>query len=105
MNESKRDRIAARAYEIWEEEGRPPNKAEEHWRRAEQEVAREDRPEQMGGPSEAARAREVDTRPAPPIDAAPLLGEAGAASADTGAKRLKPKSGRPRRPRTERQHD
>jgi len=39
MNQSKRDEIAALAYRIWVEEGRPPGKAQEHWLRAEQEVA------------------------------------------------------------------
>lgn len=34
-----RDEIAARAYRIWEAEGRPADKAEEHWLRAEQELA------------------------------------------------------------------
>ena len=28
------DRIRLRAYEIWEEEGRPDGRAEEHWRMA-----------------------------------------------------------------------
>lgn len=37
----RRDRIAARAYQTWQEEGRPENRAEEHWLRAEQEVCRE----------------------------------------------------------------
>ena len=33
-----RDAIAARAREIWEEEGRPDGRAEEHWLRAEAEL-------------------------------------------------------------------
>jgi hypothetical protein len=33
-----RDAIAARAREIWEEEGRPDARAEEHWLRAEAEL-------------------------------------------------------------------
>ena len=33
-----RDAIAARAQEIWEEEGRPDGRAEEHWLRAEAEL-------------------------------------------------------------------
>lgn len=32
------EEIAARAYEIWEREGRPANKADEHWLRAEREL-------------------------------------------------------------------
>jgi len=80
MKQSKRERIEARAYAIWESEGRPPNKDAEHWRRAEQEVAREEAAGQMGGRSESVPASDVDTRPAPPLAAAPPLGDA-----DTGA--------------------
>jgi len=32
------DQIASRAREIWEENGRPEGKAEEHWQRAESEL-------------------------------------------------------------------
>ena len=32
-------RIRARAHEIWEAEGRPSDRAEAHWQRAEQEIA------------------------------------------------------------------
>lgn len=35
------DAIAARAYRIWEEEGKPVGRAEEHWNRAKDEVQRE----------------------------------------------------------------
>jgi DUF2934 family protein len=100
MNRSKRDEIAARAHQIWEEEGRPPNKAEEHWRRAEQDVARQDQSEQMGG-SERAPEREVDTRPAPPVDAAPPLDRTADMPDDAAAKKVKPKTGRSRRTRNE----
>ena len=33
------ERIRDRAHEIWEREGRPADKAEEHWRRATTELA------------------------------------------------------------------
>jgi hypothetical protein len=33
------ERIKQRAYALWEQEGRPEGRAEEHWRRAEAEVA------------------------------------------------------------------
>lgn len=36
-----RDAIEARAREIWEQEGRPEGRAEEHWLRAEAELAAE----------------------------------------------------------------
>jgi hypothetical protein len=32
-------RIKKRAYELWEQEGHPGGRAEEHWRRAEAELA------------------------------------------------------------------
>lgn len=32
------DRIRERAHEIWQEEGRPEGRADEHWRRAEGEL-------------------------------------------------------------------
>lgn len=58
------ERIKRRAYELWEEEGRPSGREEEHWRRAEQEIAAEARGEQPapsaspgGDEAEAARAR------------------------------------------------
>ena len=35
------EEIAARAYKIWEREGRPANKADEHWLRAERELCGE----------------------------------------------------------------
>jgi hypothetical protein len=36
------DEISRRAHAIWEEEGRPEGKAEEHWMRAVRELSRED---------------------------------------------------------------
>ena len=42
MTVSLEDRIRARAQELWEQEGRPDGKAEEHWRQASQEVREED---------------------------------------------------------------
>jgi len=37
MSEQQEDRIRERAYQIWEEEGRPEGDQEKHWRRAEAE--------------------------------------------------------------------
>ena len=94
MNENRRGRIAARAHQIWEAEGRPRDKAEEHWRRAEQEVAREERSGQMGEGAQP----DVDRRPEPPVDAAPPLEGADTAPAapDTAARKSKRKVGRTR---------
>ena len=33
-----RERVRERAYSLWEQEGRPEGRAEDHWRRAEAEV-------------------------------------------------------------------
>lgn len=41
MTEVKQEEIAARAYRIWEQEGRPPGKEVEHWLRAEWEIGGE----------------------------------------------------------------
>jgi hypothetical protein len=101
MNQSKRERIEARAYEIWESEGRPPNKEAEHWRRAEQEVAREEASQQMGGRTENASA--VDTRPAPPLEAAPPLGNADIAPEGGAQKRTLKKPTRSRKKPADRQ--
>ena len=95
MKPSKIERIAARAYEIWEQEGRPPDKAAEHWRRAEQAVAAEDKAEQMGAPPP-----EVDTRPVPPLEAAPPLAGEDRPAEDPAQKPAKRKSA-PRRKRGE----
>lgn len=37
-----RSKVEIRAFEIWEREGRPDGKAEEHWNRAVAEIAREE---------------------------------------------------------------
>lgn len=38
MSEDREQRIRERAHRIWEEEGRPEGREDEHWRRAEREV-------------------------------------------------------------------
>jgi Protein of unknown function (DUF2934) len=39
MNAEREEEIRARAHAIWEEEGRPEGKSEEHWQRACREIA------------------------------------------------------------------
>ena len=41
-NAEKEQRIRARAYEIWLEEGRPDGRENDHWRRAEAQISTED---------------------------------------------------------------
>lgn len=61
MNEAREHVIRERAYRIWESEGRPDGKHEEHWRRAFEEVhGLEDLPE----------AQDSDRLVAPTSDAA-----------------------------------
>jgi hypothetical protein len=38
--ETEDQEVKARAYEIWEREGRPEGRHDEHWRQAQQELAR-----------------------------------------------------------------
>jgi hypothetical protein len=42
MGEDRIERIKQRAYDYWEEEGRPRGRHKEHWLRAEREIAAED---------------------------------------------------------------
>jgi hypothetical protein len=42
MSGSREDRVRARAHRLWEEEGCPSGREEEHWRRAEAEIAAEE---------------------------------------------------------------
>jgi hypothetical protein len=50
MQNDHSDRIRQRAQEIWEQEGRPEGRAEEHWARAERELG----PPPAGGRAKAA---------------------------------------------------
>jgi hypothetical protein len=38
-NDTLHERIKRRAYSLWEQEGRPEGRADDHWQRAEAEVA------------------------------------------------------------------
>jgi hypothetical protein len=67
----RREDIAAKAYEIWEREGRPANKADEHWLRAERELCGETSvPASEPGESQLSRA---DPRPSSPVTRAGSL--------------------------------
>ena len=75
MQSDRHSRIKDRAYHIWLSEGRPHGKDEEHWHRAEREVAAEE-----GGTAKPARGTKS--------------GKAAPAEAGTPAK--KPPAGKPR---------
>jgi hypothetical protein len=49
MDEDHLQRIRARAHALWEQEGRPEGRSEEHWQRACQELAEEDERPATGG--------------------------------------------------------
>ena len=51
------DRIKTRAYSLWEQEGRPEGRADEHWGRAEAEVIDADTSEEAGPGTPGGRAR------------------------------------------------
>jgi hypothetical protein len=65
MDTAKHQDIAARAYAIWEQEGRPDGRSIEHWHRAERELSTVDRdPPAAGSGARAARsATDTPTRP------------------------------------------
>lgn len=59
MATSREDKIRARAQAIWEAEGRPQGRADEHWTQAEREVAGEE--EAAGGvPKKSVRGRKAE---------------------------------------------
>ena len=67
MAEEDHEKIRARARRMWEQEGRPEGRAEEHWARARRQVdaEREDAPPSSAGPGGAttsARSPEDDAR-------------------------------------------
>ena len=55
MDTDRQERVRQRAYQLWEQEGRPDGKAEEHWRRAEEEIARDEEPSAPTTPEELGR--------------------------------------------------
>ena len=85
-------RIRERAYRIWEEEGRPDGRAEEHWERARFLVGLEDNAQagQLPNPSVEDRERGWNTPPPPepvePIEALENQGEFPDRFADQGDK-------------------
>jgi hypothetical protein len=45
MDQDREERVRRRAHEIWEQEGRPEGRHEDHWRQAREEIDRESPPE------------------------------------------------------------
>jgi hypothetical protein len=76
------EEVSRRAYELWEQEGRPEQKDLHHWLRAEQELRRE---REGAGNSNGTNAQSV-SRP-PSTDVRPLQGTRAAAAAGRDNKR------------------
>jgi hypothetical protein len=64
MNDDIKALITARAHEIWEEQGRPTGRSEEHWRQAERDILGRE----GGAPGAWARA-EGGAEPPAPVEA------------------------------------
>jgi DUF2934 family protein len=63
MDTDRLERVRQRAYELWEQEGRPDGKEEEHWRRADAEIACEEAPSAPTTSEELGRAPTVAEQP------------------------------------------
>ena len=79
--------ISRRAYELWEQEGRPESRDLHHWLRAEQELLAEQQKATPSRGTDAARAQNTDTQP--------LQGTRAAAAANREAKPAAKRSGPP----------
>ncbi|MGR3780462.1 MAG: DUF2934 domain-containing protein [Albimonas sp.] len=71
MTDDLETRIRMRAHDLWQREGRPDGRDADHWREAEQEIAREDSEAEFKATPEAA--------PAPPEGTPPLSPRGGVA--------------------------
>lgn len=72
MQAGRTERIRARAYELWERDGCPAGRAEEHWRKAEEEIAEEDgRPELPPGLAETPAEYRPEDEEAPDLQREP----------------------------------
>ena len=69
-------RIRERAYDLWQQDGRPEGREAEHWERARQLIAIEDNPEAATLPNPAARGRPAGPeQPVEPLEAVENQGE------------------------------
>jgi hypothetical protein len=65
--QSREERIRARAHQIWEEEGRPEGRSDAHWERATIEVGLQD--------NQSDRLKPAETTPTEPVDMVANQGE------------------------------
>ncbi len=80
MASDREEKIRSRAYTIWQREGGPEGRGEEHWAQAEREI---DNEEAAGG--DASRGARVTTSDDPTRSAAPSGGASGFSGAQSGA--------------------
>jgi len=66
MTDDLETRIRMRAHDLWQREGRPDGRDADHWREAEQEIAREDSEAEFKATPEAAPAPRPATIPRSP---------------------------------------
>ena len=71
--ENREERIRVKAYELWEAQGRPDDRAENHWAEAARLIDAEDRAKSASQTSHAA----VDIAPSPQGDIHPAGGVVG----------------------------
>ena len=66
MNSDQEARIRQRAYEIWQREGRPEGREDEHWQRAQAEIMAEDGAAANQAPNRAAAGSKPQSEPPSP---------------------------------------
>jgi Protein of unknown function (DUF2934) len=97
MRSDREERIKQRAYAIWQSEGHRHGRHEDHWHRAEREIAAEEA-EPSGAPRRASRSRKAASEKSAAAKPAPSR---SAGSETRGEKPATPKraSARSRKPR------
>lgn len=94
MTPDREKQIRARAFEIWEREGRPEGREQSHWEQARREIDGESAASPAAGPLPSGEGEEIGTGPNGSADAPESTRAAGARAASPGVKR-------PRRPKQE----
>ena len=80
MSDDRQQRVKQRAYEIWESEGRPSGRHDDHWSRADRELGDQDQGRSSGAIGGAAKgnAKRGATKSTAGASARKAAGEAGA---------------------------
>jgi len=104
MSKDRDQQIAARAYQLWEEEGRPHGAHERHWDQASREIdaAGEAKPKAAkaktaAAPVKAGKPASMVKAPKTRGTAAPVRAAAAKVEGDAGDKLSKPAAGKPRK--------